>query len=191
MNQLFQTICKSLILGVLLSLAIVTANAQASRVQLGALDHLAPKASETVEVNLDERLIQVASKIFSDRDAEDRQIKELIKNIKGIYVKSFEFEANNAYTEGDVESVRSQLKSPGWSRMVNVKSKREGTVEVYIHLTGDAVDGLTVISLEAKELTLVNIVGPVDLEKLASLEGTFGIPALDIAPAKPKTKNEQ
>jgi hypothetical protein len=37
----------------------------------------------------------------------------------------------------------------------------------------------------------VNIVGPVDLEKLAKLEGNLGIPDLGIEPGKHKTKNEQ
>ena len=42
---------------------------------------------------------------------------------------------------------------------------------------------------EAKELTVVNIVGPVDLEKLSKLEGQFGVPELGIESPKPKTKN--
>jgi hypothetical protein len=48
-----------------------------------------------------------------------------------------------------------------------------------------------VLSAEPKELTIVNIVGPVDLQKLAKLEGNLGIPDLGIQPNKPKTKNEQ
>jgi hypothetical protein len=35
-----------------------------------------------------------------------------------------------------------------------------------------------IISAEPKEFTVVNIVGPVDLEKLAGLEGQFGIPRI-------------
>jgi hypothetical protein len=190
MKLLFQTISRVLIIGATLSIATVVASAQSARLQLETLDHLAPKASETVDVNLDERLIQVAAKVFSDRDVDERQIKDLIKNLKGVYVKSFEFEGTNNYTEADVEAIRSQLRSPGWSRLVNVRSKREGIVEVYVHLSGDTVGGLVVLSLEEKELTVINIVGPVDLEKLASLEGNFGIPDLDLTTPKVKTKNE-
>lgn len=190
MKLLFQTISRVLIIGATLSIATIVASAQSARLQLETLDHLAPKASETVDVNLDERLIQVAAKVFSDRDIDERQIKDMIKNLKGVYVKSFEFEGTNNYTEADVEAIRSQLRSPGWSRLVNVRSKREGTVEVYVHLSGDTVGGLVVLSLEEKELTVVNIVGPVDLEKLASLEGNFGIPDLDLTTPKVKTKNE-
>ena len=41
---------------------------------------------------------------------------------------------------------------------------------------GDAVTGLLIISAEPKQFTVVNIVGPVDIDKLAGLEGQFGIP---------------
>jgi len=62
-------------------------------------------------------------------------------------------------------------------------------VEVYLMLVGDQISGLAVLSVEDKELTVVNIVGPVDLEKLSQLEGQFGVPELGIEPPKPKTKN--
>jgi hypothetical protein len=53
------------------------------------------------------------------------------------------------------------------------------------------VNGLAVLHSDEKELTVVNIVGPVDLDKLADLEGQFGVPELGIESQKPKTKNEQ
>ena len=43
---------------------------------------------------------------------------------------------------------------------------------------GDKVAGLLVLSAEPRELTIVNLVGPVDVEKLADLEGHFGIPRM-------------
>jgi hypothetical protein len=58
-------------------------------------------------------------------------------------------------------------------------------------LSGDQISGLAVLSTDDKELTVVNIIGPVDLDKLAKLEGQFGIPELEIVVPKPKTKNEK
>jgi hypothetical protein len=55
----------------------------------------------------------------------------------------------------------------------------------------EKIGGLVVLSAEPRELRVVNIVGPVDLEKLASLEGQFGIPDLNLGTAKPAKKNEQ
>ena len=54
------------------------ARAQDSRIQLSSLDHLAAKASQTVDVSIDERLIRIAAKVFSDNDAEEKEIKKLL-----------------------------------------------------------------------------------------------------------------
>jgi hypothetical protein len=156
---------------------------------LTSLDALAGKASETVDVNIDERLMRVAATALTT-DEDSKGIKKLISGIKGIYVKSFEFEHENEYSPADVEDIRAQLRLPGWSKLVNVTSKKEGNVEVYVLFNGDTVGGLTILSTEPKELTVVNIVGPVDLEKLAQFEGQFGIPDLGLEQPKAKTKKE-
>src|SRR5262245_17411674 len=191
MKSLFHIIKTSLLIALLAIMATITTRAQDPRIRMSHLDYLSAKASETVDVNIDERLIQLAAKLFNDKDEDETQIKKLVQGLKGIYVKSFEFDNEHDYSAADVDSIRSQLREPAWSRLVNVASKREGQVEVYVALNGPDVVGLAVLSAEPKELTVVNIVGPVDLEKLAKLEGTLGIPDLGIGPNKKKTKDEQ
>ena len=192
MKSLLQIVFKTPLIAALLILGpVLVVRAQDAKIQMSSLDHLASKASQTVDVNIDERLMQTAAKVFNSQDPEDREIKKLVSGLKGIYVKSFEFDNEAQYTTADVENIRSQLKGPAWSRMLNVTSKKEGNIEVYLMLTGDLVNGLAVLSSEAKELTVVNIVGPVDLEKLAKLEGNFGVPDLGIEAPKPKPKKEQ
>ena len=158
--------------------------AQDARLQLGSLDHLAAKANEIVDVNVDERLMKVAVKLLSDKDADERDVKKLVDGLKGIYVKSFEFDSEGQYTAADMETIRTQLRGPGWTRLVNVMSKKDGNCEVYMLFNGDQVGGLAVLVAEEKELTVVNIVGPVDLDKLAKLEGQFGVPELGIEKTK-------
>ena len=51
------------------------------------------------------------------------------------------------------------------------------------------ISGLAVLATDPKEITVVNIVGPVDLEKLSELEGNFGVPVLGIDYPKAKPKN--
>lgn len=182
-----------LIAALLLGCAAVAAQTpapQTSRIELSSLDHLAAKASQTVDVNIDERLMRLAAKAFSDKDADEREIKKLITGVKGIYVKSFEFDSDGLFTPADVETIRAQVRGPNWTRVVNVTSKKEGNVEVYLLLNGDQIGGLTVLSSEDRELTVVNIVGPVDLEKLAKLEGQFGVPELGIEKTKEKKNDE-
>ena len=170
---------------------VARAQAQDSRIQLSSLDHLAAKASQTVDVSIDERLIRIAAKIFKDSDVEEKKIKDLLVGIKGIYVKSFEFETDGQYTAADTETIRTQLRGPGWTRLVGVNSKKDGNFEVHLLMNGEQVGGLAVVHTDLRELTVVNIVGPVDLDKLASLEGHLGIPDLEIQSSKPKTKNDK
>jgi hypothetical protein len=146
-----------------------------------SLERLAEKAVETVNVTVDGALLQLAAKFLSSTDPEQRVAKSLIANLKGIYVRSFEFAGPGEYTAADVESLRSQLKEPAWTKMASVRSRKAGEdVDVFFKMEKDRIAGLVVIAAQPRELTFVNIVGPIDLEQLASLGGQFGIPKLQI-----------
>lgn len=171
---------------------VVPVRAQGSKLRLEQLDVLANKANETVDVSLDEHLIQTTAKFFSDKDKDDVEIKNILKGLKGIYVRSYSFEKEGEYGSADVEVIMVQLRSPAWSKIVTVKSRKDGeNVEVYLMNVGDQINGLVVLSIEPKEFTVVNIVGPVDLEKLSKLEGQFGVPELGIETAKPKKTKDK
>jgi len=186
MKHLFQTIGKiAPVLLVLLLGSVIAASAQGPKLQMDQLDLLANKASDTVDVKLDERLMATTAKFFSGKD--DADIKEVLKGIKGIYVKSFTFEKEGEYSQSEVDSVMSQLRGGAWTKILTVKSKKDGeNIEVYLNMVADQITGLAVLSIEPKEFTVVNIVGPIDLEKLTRLEGQFGVPDLGIEPDKTK-----
>lgn len=192
MKTFFHINIRTALIAFLLILApALVANAQDSRIQMAGLDHLAAKASQTVDVNLDERLMRIAARVLSDKDEDEREVKKMVAGIKGIYVKSFEFDTEGQYAAADVETIRTQLRGPGWTRLVNVTSRKEGVLEVYLLFNGEQVGGLAVLHTDDKELTVVNIVGPVDLDKLAKLEGQLGVPELGIESPKTKTKNDE
>jgi hypothetical protein len=161
---------------------------QVARLQLNNLEKLSKKAAEVVDVTLDGSVLNLASKFLSeDEDSEAAEVKELVKGLKGIYVKSFEFDEEGEYSEDDLEAIRAQLKGPGWSRIVGVSSKREReNTEVYMMAVGagGSIQGLAIIDAEPKELTVVNIVGPIDLDKLSTLEGHMGVPKLELEKGK-------
>lgn len=182
-------IMKTLFLILLIITCGAVATAQDSRIQMTSLDHLAAKASQTVDVNIDERMIRITAKIFDEKDPEEKRVKEIITGLKGIYVKNFEFESEGQYSAADIETVRAQLRGPGWTRFMNFTSKKEGSLEIYLMMPGEQISGLAVLHTDQKQLTVVNIVGPVDLDKLSKLEGQLGVPELGIEPAKTKPKN--
>ena len=170
---------------VLFTLILLPAGATAARgqdVKIPAnVERLAAKAVETVNVTVDGALLQLAGKFLSSTDPDQKKIKTLIGNLKGIYVRSFEFANEGEYSAADVDSLRSQLRSPEWSKMVTVSSKKGGdNVDVFFKMEKDKIAGLVVIAAEPKELTFVNIVGPIDLDQLSSLGGQFGIPKVDL-----------
>jgi Domain of unknown function (DUF4252) len=145
-----------------------------------SLERLSAKASEVVDVTLDSNLLQLASRFLSDKDADDAKVKKLIVGLKGIYVRSFEFEKAGEYQDSDVEPVRAQLRNPTWSRIVGVRSQKAGqNAEVYIKTENGKIGGLVVLSTEPKELTIVSIEGSIDPDQLSELGGHFGIPKVD------------
>jgi len=164
------------------ALASAPASAQGGRLNIDDLRHLEDKASGVTDVTVDERTLKLGSAFLSPRrSADEAKIKELLSALKGVYVKVFEFDQDNAYSLSDLDGLRAQLRSPEWSRIVNVRSKRDGdNVEVYLLGEVDKVQGVAVIVAAPRELVVVNVVGPIDLEKISELEGHFGIPELDL-----------
>jgi hypothetical protein len=152
-----------------------------------SLDKLAERATESVDVTLDASLLQLASGFLSKDNADEVTVKKIVSKLKGVYVRSFEFDKEGQYSMSDVEAIRTQLKAPGWSRIVGVKSIKGENSEVYLKRDGNQVAGLVVVSAEPKELTIVNIDGPIDPEELSKLSGHMGIPPF--GPRNPKTRN--
>ena len=142
---------------------------------------LADKASESVNVTLDSQLLGMGCRFLNANDPEQADVKKLCTSLSGIYVRSYTFDSDFAYPKADVEGVRRQLSGPGWSRIVEAKSHKEGTnVDVFVLLDNGKAMGLGIIASEPREFTIVNIVGNIDLEQLHSLEGKFGVPNLGI-----------
>jgi Domain of unknown function (DUF4252) len=135
---------------------------------------LADKAKSVVDVTLDGPLLRMAAKFLSSSDPDERAARDVVQKLQGIYVRSYQFEHEGEYDMAVVDRARAQVAS--WKRIVTVTEKHRENTGVYVNMRGEDVIGLAIISTEPRELTLVNIVGPIDLDKLSQLEGQFGIP---------------
>src|SRR5215207_4515709 len=158
------------------------AQTAAGRLRLESLEKLAPKAAEAVNIEIDGILIKFAGSILSAEDADERAVKELVTGLRGIYVKSYEFKSDGQFAEADVAAVREQLRAPGWSRVMDVKSKGLdfGDAEVYLATAGGRVEGFALLVIEPRELTVVNIVGPLDLDKIRRLGDNLNLPRVTV-----------
>ncbi|HEX6179284.1 MAG TPA: DUF4252 domain-containing protein [Thermoanaerobaculia bacterium] len=166
---------KLILLTIVLALAAMPASAQRLNIDIPGL---ADRATEVVDVTLDAQMLRLASSFFSG-DADERAIRDIVHALEGIYVRAYEFDKPGEYDMRQVENFRRQL-GPTWKRIVNVRSRDRDNVEVYTDVRGEKVVGLVVIAAEPRELTIVNIVGPIDMARLADLEGHFGVPNIKI-----------
>jgi hypothetical protein len=142
---------------------------------------LRDKASEEVTVTLDANMLRLAARFLSD-DADQRNARDIVQKLQGIYVRSYEFDHEGEYDRSVVDRLRSQLGSD-WKKIVDIRSKLGENSEIYTQTHGDQITGLVIITAEPKELTIVNLVGPIDLDRLADLQGQFGIPRAHMAKA--------
>ena len=73
---------------------------------------------------------------------------------------------------------------------MTVESRKKESSEIYVRAVGDAVTGLVVLCAEPRELTIVNIVGKIDLDELSELGGNLGVPKIDLEKPKPAPKKD-
>jgi hypothetical protein len=185
-----------ILISVLLVFSALPSLGQGARLELKNLESLKSKASDSTDVALDGSMLQLAAQALADeKDADTAKIKDLVSKLKGVYVKTFEFKEANQYNASDLEPIRAQLRDSNWSKVVDVHESASGeTTEVYLMKEGESLIGLAVLVAEPKELTVVNIVGPIELDKLGGLAGFAGgklnidgIPGLKARPKKKPT----
>jgi hypothetical protein len=167
--------------------AVISCAFAQERVQFN-WDTLAARAVEKVDVTLEGPTLEMASKFLSGKggDAQADKFKQLVQGLKGVYVKSFEFDKEGQYSQADLNSIMSQLRAPEWSKIVDVQEKHESSV-IYMKTDGKVTQGIVVLAAEPKELTFVEIIGPLDPSMLSELGGKMGIPRMELGP-KVKTK---
>jgi hypothetical protein len=165
-----------------LALLAVPLAAQGTKLDL-RFDHLEARAEEIVDINLDGPMLRLASKFLSRDDPEERAVREIVSGLTGIYVRSYEFAQPGGYSPADVERVRRQL-GPAWQRIVTVRSREKDNVDIYVVAGETTANGVVIIAAEQREFTVVQLVGKIDLDRLSSLEGNFGIPEMGLKETK-------
>ena len=176
----------------LFALAPAMANAQDARLHLDRLNGLETKARDVVEVNIEGKMLDLAKRVLAKMNDQDaRKVGQAISGLHAIYVRAYNFENENEYNTTDIDEIRSQLQTPGWEKLANVRSKRNNQkVDVFTMFTGDTMSGVAVVVSDAKSVAVVNVIGPIDIDLLAELSGKLNIPKIDIVNDKAKTPKE-
>ena len=161
--------------------------AQLLQLRITGLDGLASKAKESADITLDSNLLQMAGGFLAGagKDSKDGEaFKQLIAGLKAITVRSFKFNETGQYRMEDLEPIRAQLRTPGWSKIISSQSKEEIS-EIYMRTDQGKVAGFAIIAAEPKELTVVAIEGTINLNDLSKLKA-LGVPSIPVPDKKGK-----
>ena len=155
------------ILGSMVLIATLLAqDKSAGFVDFGKLPAAANK--EFVEINVGRTLFAISAKFF---DKSDPEAAKLIRGLQLVQVNVVGLaEDNRAEVQERVTKLRADLAGKGWERIVTVKDKKDD-VAIYLKTKGEeAIEGLVITVLDGdKEAVLVNIVGNIKPEQVASL----------------------
>jgi hypothetical protein len=124
------------------------------------LDAVAAKAKEKAEINLDGPMLEQALKMAPEK------VKGSVANVSRFTLRHYEFEKPGEFSNADVEAIRKQVSAAnGWSRLLSTKEEHE-SVDIYVLTQGGKAGGLLLIAAEEKELTVIHVVGSIELASL-------------------------
>jgi len=164
---------RKILLGVLMALA-TTASAQ--QLDLSSLDRLADKAESKTEITLDEATLNSTTALLSEKKGTEAVARKAVEGLKGLFLRSYEFEKPGSFKLEDLKPLMDQLKAPNWTPILRAKEQDEQT-EIWAHRTNGVIDGMVLIAAEEDEVTVINAIGLTRIEDLSKLRD-FGMPGI-------------
>ena len=153
--------------------------AQDAKLKLPEFSSLSGKATESVNISLSPWLLHMAGSFIDDKDKDSVATKHLLDGIKSIDVRSYQFASDHAYSAADIDSVRSQLAGPGWSRIMQVHHREKSEdVDMYVLIENNVTKGFALIASEPRQFTIINIVGSISVEDLPKLQSHLHLPKI-------------
>ena len=140
---------------------------------------LAARASDVTEVTLGKNMLAFASQFMKGKDDDEAATRHLIEGLDGIYVRDYEFDKEDQYSPDQIESLRKYFETPEWSPIVHVRERKSGeSTDVMVKMVNGENKGMFILDAEPKELTIVLILGPINIDQLGRLHGIGGLHAL-------------
>jgi hypothetical protein len=140
---------------------------------------LAARATNVTEVTLGKNMLAFAAKFMNNGDKDDASTRQLIQGLDGIYVREYEFDKAGEYSPDEVAKLRSYFETGEWSPIVHERESKSGeTTDVLMKTVNGESRGMFILSAEPKELTIVLILGPINMDQLGELKGLSGLGAL-------------
>ena len=154
---------------------------------------LAARASNVTEVTLGKNMLGFAAKFMNGKDQDEAATRHLVENLDGIYVRNYEFDKDGQYSMEEIDKLRTYFETGEWTPIVRSRERKSGeTTDVLLKMVNGETRGMFILSAEPRELSIVLILGPVNMDDLAKLRGINGLGMLgDMeTPSKPKDKGK-
>lgn len=138
-------------------------------------------------VHLEGPMLKAIGKMGENKN---EKVAQMISALKLIKVNQFPvLKTDLDKTENTIAAMDKKLQSQKWDRIIKTKNKGK-FASVYVK-TGEGNDyaGLFVIAMDKEDdLTLVNVVGKIDLETIGSLADEMNLPGLEKTKSAKKDK---
>ena len=151
---------------------LVAGTCLAQQIDLKSLDKFAALAKSKTEITMDEAMLKSAAGFLSDSNKEEAAAKKSTKDLKGFFLRAYEFPQKGMFKLEDLKPLLDQLKGPGWTSFLRAQEDDEQT-EIWMHRTNGQMDGFLLIAAEDQEVVVMNALGVANLSDLAAL-GEFG-----------------
>ena len=138
-------------------------------------------------------MLGFAAKFMNGKDQDEAATRHLVENLDGIYVRNYEFDKDGQYSMDEIDKLRTYFETGEWTPIVRSRERKSGeTTDVLLKMVNGETRGMFILSAEPRELSIVLILGPVNMDDLAKLRGINGLGMLgDMeSPSKPKDKGK-
>jgi hypothetical protein len=150
------------------------ANAQGPQLELPDFDHLRGKATETIDISLGSFVFFLTRHAMDDEDLQSAAVRDLLKGVKSMRVRHYEFDDDFVYSRSELDDVRSQLAARGWNTLARIRDRRKNQeIDICVALENEKITGLAIVATEPREFTIINVVGKLDVAQVAALREKF------------------
>ena len=142
---------------------------------------LAARAARVSEVTLDKNMLGFATQAMDGRhkDHDDSRAQQLISGLDGIYVRSYEFDKPGEYHDSDIDELRKHYETSEWTPLVRESDHKSGEIsDVMVKMVNGQSRGMFILSAEPRELSIVLLLGTVNMNDLGALKGLSGLGGL-------------
>jgi len=152
---------------------------------------LAARAANVTEVTLNKDMLGFAAKFMDKNDKDQAAVHQLIQGLDGIYVRSYEFDKEGAYSMDEIDKLRQAIETPEWTPIVRDRERKGAEMtDVMVKMVNGETKGMFVLSAEPRELSIVLILGNIRMDQLGELGGLSGLGALGNVEKDVKAKDK-